>query len=673
MNRANVVVGLVIVFLACPSLAQDTFIQADNELMAVNFDDVPATITVSNLPPSCKCVDRPQAVTGEDTFCKFQCNCECDVTPGQCDPNCCCDTECATQEITDFKQWAWNGCKNTSANDQVVRMCLSTSTISSINPSYGVRTEGPLDGVMCVVKDNNPSKGFYYTDPGVQTPSLLDSVDVKPAVSFGHSSGVSSSQSRRTKYTVGDKIQSAVAESTTAAVPAFQGYWPLPLAGLDGRCTDANPTIFRQPVVANKCIRETKSVTNNCATAFNARKYTTDLLIVKNFQAEITSLSPLSQYLTVTAGTVRKKSGNTYTAVDLGENVTQLPVTTWNATTNLCENALVEAHFHVTYDPTTGAADVSKESGSVITAITVDAVIMDVSATGHAAIEQEFLVDYRSTETPSSSIDNNNNYNTSRSGNPGYIQGRPVLAGKKVTKAKVQDVSPEKNAIAMYSGGLRLPIMINADGSCGQIQAMTSFGDQVLFGMDTKVGCTITVDKAGLETLCNAKAVPSYFNVSSDVLVGVYGNSNPTNVDPKRSWLPLSVETAPTSSSFSSNERVCTNLITGVEYEFLVAKVGSFSKPQLKIVSARAVYKTSTVYMNHASTTKAIVLTSSATFVPLADKALEEYVPPAPPFLPVLPYDVFYPFTASAAVRSGPAAISLFALVTLCMALFAFE
>ena len=235
-------------------------------------------------------------------------------------------------------------------------------------------------------------------------------------------------------------------------------------------------------------------------------------------------------------------------------------------------------------------------------------------------------------------------------------------------------MSPEKNAISMYSGGLRLPIMINGDGSCGKIQDMSSFGDQVLFGMDTKVGCTINVNNADLETMCNAKAVPEYFNVSSDIQVGIYGNSNPTNADPKRSWLPLEVETAPTSSSYSSNERVCTNLITGVEYEFLVARVGSFSKPQMKIVSARAVFKTSSVYFNHALATKSIVLTSSATFVMLEDKALEEYVPPAPPFLPVLPYDVFYPFTASSAVRSDARASSLFVLVTLCVGyLFAYE
>ena len=86
MGRTVLVVGVSMALLASLAVAQDTFIQADNELMPVNFDDVPASITVSNLPPSCKCVDRPQAVTGESTFCKFQCNCECDLTPGQCDP-----------------------------------------------------------------------------------------------------------------------------------------------------------------------------------------------------------------------------------------------------------------------------------------------------------------------------------------------------------------------------------------------------------------------------------------------------------------------------------------------------------------------------------------------------------------------------------------------------------
>ena len=44
-----------------------------------------------------------------------------------------------------------------------------------------------------------------------------------------------------------------------------------------------------------------------------------------------------------------------------------------------------------------------------------------------------------------------------------------------------------------------------------------------------------------------------------------------------------------------------------------------------------------------------IYFTSSATFVMLEEGDGVPYVPSAPPLLPVLPYDVFYPFTTTRA------------------------
>merc|ERR1712065_103915 len=114
-------------------------------------------------------------------------------------------------------------------------------------------------------------------------------------------------------------------------------------------------------------------------------------------------------------------------------------------------------------------------------------------------------------------------------------------------------------------------------------------------------------------------------------------------------WIPITVETAPVSSKYTEPERVCSNLITGVEYEFLVAKVGSYKAPQNKIVAVRVAYKTSTFYLDHSGDSKNVYFTSSATFVTLEEGVGVPYVPDAPPLLPVLPYDVFYPFTQTRA------------------------
>ena len=55
--------------LVVAALGQSTFIEPANELYPVNWDEVSDTVTITNLPASCKCVDRPQPVTGTSATC----------------------------------------------------------------------------------------------------------------------------------------------------------------------------------------------------------------------------------------------------------------------------------------------------------------------------------------------------------------------------------------------------------------------------------------------------------------------------------------------------------------------------------------------------------------------------------------------------------------------------
>lgn len=644
--------------VASSGVGEDPIIRKSNEKMSIDWNEASTSASGSYLPPGCKCVDTSDP-------CKFECNCDCDITSGHCDAGCCCDTDCYSSETKDFEELSNDGCSNQAETNPF--MCYDSTSISANGEVYGMRQTNPLDGVMCVVMDNSPIKGTYYEYDSKPVPSpdqfpasKLSENAIRPEYSFGQLLSATNDEVTRTQYTVGDRIQAAVAnageyseEAADSAIPAFRGFWQLPTNGVDGRCSESNPILFREAVVdSNTCIQETTNINTACELrGFNARKYTSDLLIAKKHKS---GLDPL-QYVNIIPGIIKKlNSDGTYTEISgLVVNGTGvLPKTVYNTTTSICHNALVQAHYHVTYTPLTSG---SLPGSGTISSITVDAVLMDISGTGAKVLEQEFLIDFVSDAAVASSSSNLPGYNTSRSGNPGYITGRPVLAGEYMTLPKDTETtgSVDKFAIAQYSGGLRFPLVINGDGTCKTSFSDTTidFGEQILYGVDAKVGCSVSLDRGALETLCDESGVPSYFNVSFDTLrVGVYGNANPYKVDTKSSWLPFTPETVPSRIKFDGAYRVCPSLITGVEYEFLVAKVGNYKAPQEKIVAARIVYKTSTVSLDHAVNSKTnIYFTSSATFVMLEEGDGVPYVPAAPPLLPVLPYDVFYPFTQNRA------------------------
>merc|ERR1711907_63279 len=172
----------------------------------------------------------------------------------------------------------------------------------------------------------------------------------------------------------------------------------------------------------------------------------------------------------------------------------------------------------------------------------------------------------------------------------------------------------------------------------------------------------------------------TFLNISSleGVRIGVYGNANYTNTATSE-WLELKVSPPSGAGRFSTDQLQCGGggVVTSMDFEFLVANSGAYLNPQPKIIAARVVFGTEDVQFVASSNdataaTMDLVLTSSVTFVELVDEALEEYVPPAPPLLPEIPYDIFYPFLLSAGVSSVASGLSytvlaLAAAATLCL------
>merc|ERR1712195_113839 len=123
--------------------------------------------------------------------------------------------------------------------------------------------------------------------------------------------------------------------------------------------------------------------------------------------------------------------------------------------------------------------------------------------------------------------------------------------------------------------------------------------------------------------------------------------------------------------TFQKSLMECNTLVTSMNVEFLYANAGAYLNPQPKIVAARVSFgREDFKFINNNNPTDTatkktnVILTTSVTFVHLANEALEEYVPPAPPLLPEIPYDIFYPFLLSEGQRNSFVSSWIFIVVT---------
>ena len=126
---------------------------------------------------------------------------------------------------------------------------------------------------------------------------------------------------------------------------------------------------------------------------------------------------------------------------------------------------------------------------------------------------------------------------------------------------------------------------------------------------------------------------------------------------------------------WDSGAKSCAGIVSGLDLEFLTSIVGEASNPQARIVAVRARYALDTWTFTEAARQK-FVLRTSVTFTALR-ATTTDFVPPAPPVIPKLPSDLFYPFLGTSTgnenkLTSGSPTPVLSGIVSMvfCLALF---
>lgn len=277
-----------------------------------------------------------------------------------------------------------------------------------------------------------------------------------------------------------------------------------------------------------------------------------------------------------------------------------------------------------------------------------------------------------------------------RSGNPGYIIGKPVMTGRKVIQSIGIEGEVDKEAIE-FDENVDEWLSIaaaNKDGGCDlEGNSGNSFRQSVTFGEDRWSSCKVFVNPSNFTSpsTCAAlyKAVIRILvgtvmeNVTSakelNLYVATFGNSK---AEETGDWVQVILETVPsfeTSLSSQSDEwtLVCKGIVTSVHIDIMFASVGSLALPQAKILGTvfrfgsphDTVFVCSSWHCIHDSEEQHFDVVSSVSFIDVTKPAITQFAEP-PVYEVKLPHDFFYPFFSNSALLRPSSALVVAVLLS---------
>uniref|UniRef100_A0A1I8JBD3 DUF1619 domain-containing protein n=1 Tax=Macrostomum lignano TaxID=282301 RepID=A0A1I8JBD3_9PLAT len=290
--------------------------------------------------------------------------------------------------------------------------------------------------------------------------------------------------------------------------------------------------------------------------------------------------------------------------------------------------------------------------GSGITEVTYDAVLRTIPV--DTAVLQKFQLSYNFSGSASADL-------FARSGNPGYLTGQPLLAG--VANSTSRTVGPVSGPDRWR---LNLP-PVDANGACNDAAVGSSVGQAVLFGENIRASCrrTLSWNATRNQLISSCSSVNSAIQRSliglgfgGNISLAAFGNASAAN---SSDWLTVSVDpTSCVQPSPGQAATACTNMILGGRLELLMARAGSLSNAQSKLVAARLSCDCAAGSCTAVSDASTINFLTSYTvsFIDVTGESLEG-AKQRPVYLLRLPTDFFYPLYTSRGGRVAGGSISM--------------
>jgi len=590
-----------------------------------------------SMPQGCTCAKS----SSSDSECNvFDCECTCDMSAGACDPNCCCDPDCLEVEVSRFED-SDIGCL-LGERDPGFQQCYNAE---GVNERYSTEVTGTsrqaLDELLCVQADNTDIKGEYLADPGnfEGESSIFDEARGQKSFSYpNYVPGDSKERGSTTVYYRGDAMR--------VATGSFGGFLPMPTAGFDGQCLDTNYGHFLEPVRGNRCARVVQSDLGRwCGSTLDARRFA-NLMVCSEYK---TTRGGCTKWVPVQLGRVSFRDPSTLEETPLRNSTggAVLPSADFTPGSG-CAFAAVSICYYIYHTPE-GAID----------KVFLDATLTNMSAFSAGLVHQSFSLEFLSTQragevSAKTAAASGNAVLRGRSGNPGYVAGRPLLNARAADRPGGGQAKEAKEAMKARVPGL---LVYGASPLCDDRMPL----QVVNFGEDSISGCVLRLTYDNFTQMCSQTGplvrstgsssgevrVPKYLWVDeASAYIGKFGNADPLDAS---QWLKMTLEEQPDTPTLEPGLRSCKYLTTSLHFQFLVGHVGDVGNPQAKVIGARAYYGSEEVVFSSESGVQGIALTTTVSFVTIEEKEYAPYAPPPPPVLWSVPYDVFYPFDVSSA------------------------
>lgn len=483
--------------------------------------------------------------------------CVCDLTPGTCDINCCCDRDCYLLHPRSVFSFCLPGSVRSSS-----WVCVDNSLIFRSNSPFPSRVFMDLNGIKQFCVHVNNSKLNYFQKPQTVNASNFQT----PATEFGDKLFDSTFQMRLPPpfYRAGDPILTYFSKWSVLSLlrqPAG--------VGAGGLCIESNPAGFLESK-STTCVRFFKNLADSCTLdpALNAVSYynftvlkvpigMTDLQNMK-FQVPVTLVSQAASPLL---------AGNT------------------------CQNAVSQVIYEIETNGTFGIQKVSVSFGQ--TNLTVEP---------GASLQQQFITRFRAFRSTATSLPG------PRSGNPGYIVGKPLLA-------LTGDIS--HSMTLLQSQG---------DGTCSVRR------HKVQFGVNAMSGCKLRLKNVDCSHL-QQEMYHTLHGRPRPEHVAIFGNADPAR---KAEWTQILSRNCSVSATHCTS---CCVVPVSLETQVLWAYIGLQSNPQAHVSGARFLYHCQSIKDSQVTE---VSLTTTVTFVDITRKPEPPRGQPRTDWK--LPFDFFFPF-----------------------------
>uniref|UniRef100_U3BYN9 Tectonic-1 isoform 2 n=1 Tax=Callithrix jacchus TaxID=9483 RepID=U3BYN9_CALJA len=509
--------------------------------------------------------------------------CVCDLSPAQCDVNCCCDPDCSS---VDFSVFSACSVPVVTGDNQ---FCSQKAAIYSLN-----FTANPPQRVFKLVDQINPSIFCIHT------------TNYKPALSFINPE-VPDENSFDTLMRTADgftlNAESDISFTTKLDVPSTAKYeYGVPLQTSDSflrfpssltssLCTDNNPAAF----LVNQAVKCTRKINlEQC-------EETEALSMAFYSSPEIRRVPDSRTKVPITVQSVVIQSLNKTLTRREDTDVLQ-PALVNAGHFSLCMNVVLEVKYSLTY---TDAGEVIKADLSLLVG-TVSSVMVP--------LQQKFEILFLQENTKPVPL----------SGNPGYVMGLPLAAGFQPHKGSgiIQITNRYGQLTILHS---------TTEQDCLALEGVRT---PVLFGYTMQSGCKLRLTGAlpcrlvaqKVESLLWGQGFPDY--------VASFGNSQTQDV---LDWVPIHFITQ------SFNRKDSCQLPGALVIEVKWTKYGSLLNPQAKIVNVTANLISSSFPEASSGNERTILISTAVTFVDVSAPAEAGFR--APPAINArLPFNFFFPF-----------------------------